>query len=53
MGKHSEKNIKNKKKFLLIIPVILFILLIIILIFPKEIGYAIGWLIGSIVAIFK
>lgn len=53
MGKHTEKDTKSKKKFLLIIPAIMLILLIITFMFPSEVGYALGWIIGSILSIFR
>lgn len=53
MGKHTKKDTKSKKRLLLIIPAIILILLIITFIFPNEVGYVLGWIVGSILSIFK
>ena len=53
MGKHSEENTKNNKKKIWITLAIIIVILAMILIFPKQIGYVIGWIFGKIASIFK
>ena len=53
MGKHSEENTKNNKKKIWITLAIIIVILAMILIFPKQIGYVIGWILGKIASIFR
>ena len=52
MGKHSEKPKKKKSKKIWIILAIIIIFIIAFFMFPRQIGYAIGWVLAKIISIF-